>query len=147
MTHNDLGDVEVENRKYPRSRFRLGLRLAPLEPGKLPKPVRSLAADVGAGGMAIHSEHAYSPRQLLTVILYLPSMDYNHPPLEPPEYCEAECVPVTLLCRVVWCRREGERGYKLGLAFMDIERQHRKLLKHFLVEYELDEELPNPPSE
>jgi c-di-GMP-binding flagellar brake protein YcgR len=143
MSHQERGDLTVENRKYPRSRFLLGLRLAPLEPGKLPKPIRTLAADVGAGGMSIHSEKEFTADQLLTVILYLPPLDYNHPPTELPEYCESDCVPVTILCRVVWCRREGERRYKLGLAFMDIEQRHRKFLKHFLVEYELDEEVPD----
>ncbi|MEW6515912.1 MAG: PilZ domain-containing protein [candidate division FCPU426 bacterium] len=139
----DRGDVEVENRKYPRHRFKLRLRMAPLKSGELPKPVKSLALDVGAGGMAIHSRNEYVPDQLLTVILYLPQFQYAHPPAEQPrEYCETECLPITILCRVVWCRRVGETQYKIGLAFIDIERQRRKLLKHFLVEYEMDEEIP-----
>lgn len=147
MSGSNQGDVIVENRKYPRSRFRLTLRLAPLEPGKLPKPVKSLAADVGAGGMSIHCEQAFADGQLLTVLLYLPPLDYNHPPVEPPACRENECLAVTILARVAWCQSVGEGRFKLGLAFMDIERRRRKQLKHFLVEYELDEELPAPPVE
>ncbi len=49
------GKVEVENRSYHRLHFNLGIRFAVMQKGELPKPIKSLSADMGAGGMAMHT--------------------------------------------------------------------------------------------
>jgi len=39
---------------------------------------------------------------------------------------------------VAWCGGKGKKQHQLGLQFLDLNREHRKVLKAFLVEYGLD---------
>ncbi len=78
--------------------------------------------------------------QLLTINLYLPPWEVNiNSPEVLPNYCEEDCEPVTILARVVWSKSLPGHAHKAGLEFYDVDRKNRKQVKHFLVEYELDE--------
>jgi len=92
--------------------------------------------------MAMHTPHPLAVGQLLTVNLYLPPLEaYMNSPEVLPTFCEEDCEAVTILARVVWSTPLKDNGHKAGLEFYDVDRHNLKRLKHFLVEYELDEKI------
>lgn len=139
MTESFTAKVKVENRRFPRVRFKLGIHYAEVQKGELPKPLQSLAEDVGVGGMAMYSNKKLTKGQLLTVNIYLPPAEKYINTSEIPVYLKEECEPVTLFARVVWCHQDKKHGFRAGIKFFDVDKKNAKQFKHFLVEYELDE--------
>jgi c-di-GMP-binding flagellar brake protein YcgR len=139
MSEKYSGKVSVENRRFPRVQFNLGIHYAPVKEGELPKPVECKAEDMGAGGMAMYSEHKLEIGDRLTVNLYIPPVEKYINSSEIPMYNENECVPITLLAKVAWCCADEKNGFRAGIQFLDVDKKNAKQLKHFLVEYELDE--------
>lgn len=138
------GIVRAENRKYPRIHFKLKVHFSPVEKGELPKPIRGKAEDMAAGGMAMQCLDYVEPGRYMTLNLYVPSVENLSVSEGTHDFSVKDCIPVTILSKVVWCRAMEPEGYRIGIQFCDIDQTKRKLLKHFLVEYELDEPLDNP---
>ncbi|MCD4814244.1 PilZ domain-containing protein [bacterium] len=136
-----IGEVKVENRKYPRINFKLAVHYAPVEKGAIPKPVKSNAEDMGAGGMAMQSREFIEPGNYVTLNLYLPSFENLQFLDKFSDFPVNDCIAITILSKIVWCRKMKAEGYLVGIQFCDIDPQKKKLLKHFLVEYEMDEPL------
>lgn len=132
------GKISIENRRYPRRQIQLPVLYAPLNSGELPKVKKTFIEDFGAGGVAMNTEHPLKINQLLTINLYLPPIAFG--PTKNDNLDLNQCEPVTLLVRVAWSRKiKNYQGYNNGLAFQDIDVENSKRLKHFLVDYELDQ--------
>lgn len=132
------GKISIENRKFPRRQIQLPVLYAPLQPGSLPQVKKTYIDDFGAGGVAMVSDLPLHPHTLITLNLYLPPL--SHDPNSEVMYNLNQCEPVTLLARVAWSKKVHDyRGYLNGLAFYDIDLENAKRLKHFLVDYELDQ--------
>ncbi len=133
------GQAGAENRRYPRLKLKLWVHYRPLKQGESAAgPLESLAEDVGARGTAVRSSHAMRIGQLLMVTLYLPPENKRGEADTLPIFAEKDCLPVDILSRVVWCRAKDEHEFLLGIQFLDPDPSHRRRLKDFLVDYNLD---------
>lgn len=134
-----IGKIKVENRKFPRLHLELKVQYAVLKAGELPQSNKSQVKDLGAGGMAMMTKTPLEPEQLLTLILYLPPLNQDHDPHLVARYDRHECEPVTLCAQVIWVKNDPSGKYLNGLSFVDIDAKNKKRLKHFLVDFELDQ--------
>ncbi len=134
-----VGRIKVENRKFPRLHLELKVQYAPLKPGELPQPSKSTVKDLGAGGMAMTTKTPLEIDQLLTLILYLPPLNPDRNAHLVARYDRHECEPVVLCARVLWVKEDPSGRYVSGLSFYDIDSKNKKRLKHFLVDFELDQ--------
>jgi len=140
MTGYYRGSVGAENRRYPRVRLKLWVKYKRLRKGEVTGPHESRAEDLGARGLAMRSAYPMKLGQLLMLTLYLPPE--NKRPVAGDEvgaFTEAECLPVDILARVVWCAPRDEKEFMLGIQFLDPDPGHRSRLKSLLIEYNLDQ--------
>ncbi len=131
------GKTYAEHRRFPRMKFKLWVHFKCLERGGSSLSLESLAEDLGAGGMAMRSDHQLKGGQLLMLTLFLPPEDKRVDGEEMLIYSEKECMPVDVLARVAWCEPRAEE-FMLGLQFLDLDQANRTKLKAFLVDYNLD---------
>lgn len=132
------GETQAEHRRYPRLRLKLWVHYQCLERGTVSHRLESLAEDLGAGGLAMRSDRALGSGQLVLATLFLPPAELRAGEENTPIVEEKDCVPIPVLCRVVWSAPREDQ-YMNGLQFLDLQPQHRKLLKAFLVDFDLDQ--------
>jgi c-di-GMP-binding flagellar brake protein YcgR len=144
MTANHFsGETQAERRRYPRVPLKLRLEYQCLEKGNVAPSEKKLAKDLAAGGLAMSSERPLPPNQLLMLTLYLPLPEKRDDLEQGESVGEEESVPVNILSRVAWCaRREGD--FEVGVQFLDMDRDDRKTMKSFLIEYRLYPGDPTP---
>jgi len=135
------GKTIVEARRHPRLPLKLDLKYRVLIRGKTVQfeSSRSLAQDLGAKGVALRSRRDLKEGQLLTMMLYLPPDRRRKPGGETVANPETECQKVNILARVAWSKKTDKGEYLIGAEFLDIDPEHRKILKKFLVDYQLDD--------
>ncbi len=131
------GQTRAEHRRYPRIQMKLWVHFKCLDKGTISQDLESLAEDLGAGGMAMRSDRKLQMGQLLMLTLYLPP-EGKRESSDTLIYSEKDSVPISILSRVVWCSAAADQEYLLGVQFLDLDRQDRKSLKAFLVDYDLD---------
>ena len=131
------GETEAERRRYPRLPLKLNLSFQCLDKGNVSPLRKNAALDLGAGGLAMRSDRALPPDQLVMVNLFLPLPEIRDAAEKGMEAKEDDCTRVDILTRVAWCARAKPKGYLLGLQFLDLDRDDRKTLKKFLEDYQL----------
>ncbi|MEW6515471.1 MAG: PilZ domain-containing protein [candidate division FCPU426 bacterium] len=133
--------VVVESRRYPRIPLRMKLKYRILIRGEKSRfeVSHSLADDLGAKGLAMSSQSPLQGGQLLTLTLFLPPESKRRELVDASVFKEDECNLVSILARVAWSKPRGEGRYAVGVEFLDLEPSSRKLLKQFLVDFELDD--------
>lgn len=138
MPETFTGETRAENRRFPRKKLKLWVHFAcltdcPEDFGRL----ESLSEDLGAGGIAIRSDHQLSEGQLLTLTLFLPPEDKQTGTEDDLTYAEAECVPIDVQGRVRWCTPRDQMEYLFGVEFNKVKPEHRESLTRFLLNYDL----------
>lgn len=137
------GETQAERRRYPRVPLKLRLEYQCLEKGKVTPSEKKLAKDLAAGGLAMISENPLSPNQLLMLTLFLPQPEKREAIEQGGTVPAEDSTPVNILSRVAWCaRREGD--FEVGVQFLDMDRDDRKTMKAFLIEYRLYPGDPSP---
>jgi len=132
------GETAAERRRFPRVPLKLKLYYQCLEKDSVSPPESNLAKDLAAGGLAMYSERVLRQNQLIMLTLYLPLPEKRRTP-EGGEagFAEDECQAVNILARVAWCAPAHKVGFQLGMQFLDMDRDDRKTLKEFLIDYRL----------
>ncbi len=131
------GETTAERRRFPRKPLKLQVHCQYVERGNVSSTEKNLAADLGAGGLAMHCAHPLESDQILMVSLYLPLPDKRSNPPDAGAYQEEECTSVAILARVAWSAPAKEGGHHVGVQFLDMDREDRKTLKSFLMDYQL----------
>ncbi len=132
------GETGAERRRYPRMPIKLQVSYKCIEKGIISKPEAYLAEDLGAGGVAMRSPRSLDLGQMLMLSLFLPPADDEGKDKDLNIITEEECVTVGILSRVAWCTSFREDGYLVGLQFLDLDRDDRRRLKDFLMNFKLD---------
>ncbi len=147
MAETFRGETRAENRRFPRQKLKLWVHFIRLKEnqeksGKL----ESLTEDLGAGGIAMRSDHKLENGEVLALTLFLPPEDKRTDPDHDLIYSEEECLPVDIQARVRWCAPREDLEYILGVEFLQVRGEHRERLKTFLVNYNLAEPETKPPA-
>jgi c-di-GMP-binding flagellar brake protein YcgR len=122
------GEAQAERRRHPRVPLKLRLAYQCLEKGNVSPAEKNLGKDLAAGGLAMSSKTPLVLNQLLMMTLYLPAAEKRE------EVEEGQ--PVNILSRVAWCSRR-ESDFEIGVQFLDMDRDDRKTMKNFLIDYRL----------
>jgi hypothetical protein len=137
------GSTQAEHRRFPRAKIKLWVHFKLLDQENSQTDLESMSEDFGAGGIAMRSDHDLEPGQHLMLMIYLPKKEYRVPSdLDMLIFPEEECLPVTVLSRVVWVKELEDHEFIMGVKFLAPDQQQLKLLKEFLVDFNLD----NPDS-
>lgn len=133
--------VIVEARRYPRIPLKMKLKYRILIRGEKARfeVSHGLADDLGAKGLAMSSLHPLESGQLLTLTLFLPPEAKRRELVDASVFREEDCDHISVLARVAWSKPRGEGRYAVGVEFLDLEPSDRKVLKRFLVDFELDD--------
>lgn len=132
------GGVESERRRYPRIPIKLEVQFKCVGKGKVYNSHVHWAEDLGAGGLALRSRRLLKVGQMLLVTLFLPPAGGREKRRIQEPVTAKNGVAVSVLSRVAWNSSRPDGSYLLGIQFLDLDRNERKLLKGFLVEYQLD---------
>lgn len=127
----------TERRGHPRKPLKLWTRYQCLQKYR-DHSYEGIAEDIGAGGLAMRSDLQLNMGELLMLTLFLPPADKRVLPDTVFQYAKPEGLPAAILSRVAWCIPARETDYVLGVQFLDMDRENRRRLKSFLVEYRLD---------
>ncbi len=138
MTEFFNAETRAEHRRYPRTLIKLRVHYKCLQKGDVSRALDSLAEDLGAGGMAMRMGQKLEPGQLLMVAVFLPKTDKRAEIIDTPVFLEKDCITVSILSRVVWCTMKKDHEYIAGIEFWDLNREHRKQFKDFLIDFNLD---------
>ncbi|MBN1595449.1 PilZ domain-containing protein [candidate division FCPU426 bacterium] len=129
-------EMPLERRRYRRVPFKMAVYFKSLNKGEVSRSTKSHSADFSAGGLAMHSQQKMRRGQMLMLNLFIPvhgRMKYSEGMLD---YTKSRCQTTAILSRVAYCLKTTD-AYKLGVQFLDLEKNHRKLLKSFLVKCQL----------
>ncbi|MEW6516464.1 MAG: PilZ domain-containing protein [candidate division FCPU426 bacterium] len=133
------GETGAERRKFVRRPIKLKVTYRCLERDHVSTVRSDLAEDLGAGGLLLRTHQPLKADQVLMLTLFLPPQDRRQPAMEHLTCPEEECQRVEILSRVAWSAAAPSNGFLAGVQFLDLEQNHRKWLKEFLVEFQLDQ--------
>jgi c-di-GMP-binding flagellar brake protein YcgR len=137
------GETSAERRKFVRRAIKLKVTYRCLERDRVSAMRSDLVEDVGAGGLLLRTHQPLKADQVLMLTLFLPPPERRQPTMESLACPEEECLQVEILSRVAWSTSAPGNGFLAGVQFLDLDQSHRKWLKEFLVEFQLDQ--PNSP--
>ncbi len=130
--------VAKESRQYPRKNIRLEVRCQILRRGVVTEPEIQETVDLGTRGAGILSKVGMDVGGMLMLTLYLPPLAILKNQRSEALIPAKDCQSVAVLSRVIWNEPEGA-GYRYGVQFLDLERDHRQRFKRFLVDLGLDQ--------
>jgi c-di-GMP-binding flagellar brake protein YcgR len=131
-------EARAEHRRFPRMSIKLQVRYKRLKQGDISPAAGSMGEDVGAGGMAMRCSQELPAGQLLMLSIYLPPENLQTQ-AGGESVPEQACTPIAVLARVAWTSQKNSGEFLTGVQFLDLNRNHRKLLKAFLVNFHLDQ--------
>lgn len=137
------GETGAERRRYARRPIRLKVVYRCLERDRVSAVRSDLVEDVGAGGLLLRAHQPLKPDQVLMLTLFIPPPERRQAAGDTQLCPDEECQQVEILCRVAWSAPTPGNGFLAGVQFLDLEQSHRRWLKEFLVEFQLDQ--PNSP--
>jgi c-di-GMP-binding flagellar brake protein YcgR len=137
------GETNAERRRYVRRPLKLKVTYRCLERDRVSAMRSDLVEDVGAGGLLLRTHQPLTADQVLMLTLFIPPPERRQLATENLLCPEEECQQVEILSRVAWSTSAPGNGFLAGVQFLDLEQSHRKWLKEFLVEFQLDQ--PNSP--
>ena len=119
MTGSDAPD----RRKYARLDINSRVLVSILETDdKNPQSkIKAISKNIGAEGVCFNSEHPLDPGMILDLEIVLPDTDET----------------VSIEGRVMWCTPASssdsrEQGYDTGVKFLDIDKNHIKLITEYV---------------
>jgi c-di-GMP-binding flagellar brake protein YcgR len=125
-----------ERRRYKRVLIKMAIRYKSIKKGEVSKTIKSHSDDFSAGGLAMHTNQKMRRGQMLMLNLFIPVSGKMSKNDEVQDYTKSSCQTAGILARVAHCTKVKE-NYSLGIQFLDLEKNHRKFLKTFLVKTKL----------
>ncbi len=132
MPGENLPFENEERRRFQRIAITVGVHCNSIREGRIFHALSSQSENLGAGGLAVLSDKALQAGDGMIVSFFLP----GHLQAEKP--ADRMSLPVIARSRVAWCKPQ-DRGYKLGIEFLEINHYSRRLFKNFLDSYLPDE--------
>lgn len=137
------GETGAERRRYARRPIKLKVTYRCLERDRVSGVRSDLAEDMGAGGLLLRAHQPLKPDQVLMLTLFIPPQERRQAAADNLMCSDEECQQVEILSRVAWSASAPGNGFLAGVQFLDLDQSHRRWLKEFLVEFQLDQ--PNSP--
>lgn len=135
MKHIHSKKQTYDDRKYPRLNLELPIHYKFFEDGKMFRALETVVENIGAMGLAAESDRSMHKGQHVMMTLFVPNDDVAH--LLNESLDEESCMPVFMLSKIVWCKREEMGKYSFGVEFVQIENEHKRRFKDFLMSNDL----------
>ncbi len=126
-----------DRRQYPRAPMKIQVNYKSVKKGQVSSLRKSLSQDLSAGGLGMESISKLQQGQMLAVNLFIPRGKKYVKVKEIQDFSQDECRITPVLCRVVYCASQRKNKYKLGIQFLDLDKENRKVLRDFLLQCQL----------
>jgi len=128
----------AERRHYHRLPLKMTLKYRSVEKNKI-SPLRSSRSDdLSAGGLGMHSLTRLKQGQMVVMSLVIPRGQKNIDVKAVRAFTKASGRLTSILSRVVYCSpADKKKKYKLGIQFLDLDTESRKLFRQFLIKSRL----------
>lgn len=123
---------QPKNRLFPRTKIQLPVHYKFMEDGELFHALESTSNDIGAMGLGAKCDRHLPCGQHLMMNLYIPA-EIRRRDQGREFFYENECQPVLILGELVWCQQNVENDYFIGVKFHQIESEHKRRFKNFLI--------------
>jgi c-di-GMP-binding flagellar brake protein YcgR len=136
LSHHEAVEF-LEKRKCARREFKLWVHYKVIHNGKISDKLESLTQDLSAGGVGLKADHELQPGQMMMITLYLPPENKRFSLEETLITDEANCLPISILSRIAWCKEEQEKEFRFGAQFIELDEISRELLGKYFEHYQL----------
>ncbi|MCD4813596.1 PilZ domain-containing protein [bacterium] len=127
----------TDRRQYRRVPLNMTVKYKSVKKGEISKDWQSTSQDFSAGGLSMFCALKLRRGQLMMINLYVPKGRKKIDVRRPVNLLSTQSSQTAILSRVAYCKTTGRDRYQLGVEFLDLDKENRKLLKKFLIQSDL----------
>lgn len=126
-----------DRRQHRRASMKIMVNYKSVKKDQVSSLRKSHSQDLSAGGLGMHSISKLQKGQMLAVELFIPRGKKQVKAKQILDFSQDKCHTTPILCRVVYCAPTRNSKYKLGIQFLDLDKENRKVLRDFLLQCQL----------